>query len=231
VELAPDGRIHRFQEKPRPEEAVSTTANTGIYIFEPEVLDLVPGDRPFDIGGDLFPLLAAQEKPFYGIALPFNWLDIGTTPDYWRATQAVLRGEVDIGGMPGRALGPGVWGGINVDADWDHVQGPVYVGAGSRIERGARVVGPTVIGRNCVIEKGALVESSIIGNYTRVSGLAHLRDRIVSGRFCVDREGRNVELASTGYAFVIDDVRERRRWTDEQRAVMEFLQMELPPGD
>src|SRR5437764_3774915 len=35
VETAPDGRILRFQEKPAPEHTVSTTANTGIYIFEP----------------------------------------------------------------------------------------------------------------------------------------------------------------------------------------------------
>src|SRR5207244_9142835 len=35
VETAPDGRILRFQEKPKPVDAISTCANTGIYIFEP----------------------------------------------------------------------------------------------------------------------------------------------------------------------------------------------------
>jgi len=35
VQTAPDGRILQFQEKPAPEQAVSTTINTGIYIFEP----------------------------------------------------------------------------------------------------------------------------------------------------------------------------------------------------
>jgi mannose-1-phosphate guanylyltransferase len=231
VELDPEGRILRFQEKPRPEDAVSTTANTGIYLFEPAVLDHIPADRAFDIGGDLFPLLARLNLPFYGIALPFNWLDIGTTPDYWRATQAVLRGEVAIGEMPGRPVAPGVWAGLNVDLDPAAIEGPVYVGPGTRIERGAKVWGPTVIGRNCLIERGARVRASIIGNYTRVSGLADLRERIVSGRFCVDREGRNVELARSGYAFVVDDVRERRAWTEDQRELMEFLKAELPADD
>ena len=231
VQMDETGRILRFQEKPKPEQALSTTANTGIYLFEPEVLDLVPGGRPFDIGGDLFPLLAREGKPFYGLALPFNWLDIGTTPDYWTATQAVLGGRVDIGGMPGREVAPQVWAGINVDVDLGQVQGPVYIGSGTRIEKGARVLGPTVVGRNCVIEAGARVQASIIGNYTRVSSLADLRERIVSGRFCVDREGRNVELAQTGYAFVVDDVRERRSWTEDQRTLMEFLSTELPPGE
>jgi mannose-1-phosphate guanylyltransferase len=36
------GQIQSFQEKPKPAEARSTLASTGIYIFEPEVLDLVP---------------------------------------------------------------------------------------------------------------------------------------------------------------------------------------------
>ena len=42
VELAADQRILRFQEKPKPEEAVSNLINTGIYIFEPEVFDYIP---------------------------------------------------------------------------------------------------------------------------------------------------------------------------------------------
>ena len=37
-----DGRIQSFQEKPHPRDAKSTLASTGIYIFEPEVLNLVP---------------------------------------------------------------------------------------------------------------------------------------------------------------------------------------------
>jgi mannose-1-phosphate guanylyltransferase len=231
VQLDAAGRILRFQEKPRPEDAVSTTANTGIYLFEPEVLEHIPAGRPFDIGGDLFPLLARLGLPFYGLTLPFHWLDIGTTPDYWRATQAVLRGDVSLGHMPGRPLARGLWAGLNVDLDPRAIEGPVYVGAGTRIEPGARIWGPTVIGRNCLIEAGARVRASIIGAYTRVSGLADLRERIVSGRFCVDSEGRNVELARSGYAFVVDDVRERRDWNDDQRALMDFLREELPADD
>ena len=49
-----DGRVVSFQEKPRPEEARSNLASTGIYIFEPAVLDLVPSGRVFDIGAELF---------------------------------------------------------------------------------------------------------------------------------------------------------------------------------
>jgi mannose-1-phosphate guanylyltransferase len=224
VETAPDGRIVRFQEKPSPDEAVSTCANTGIYIFEPEVLDHVPKDGPFDIGGELFPLLAEKQLPFYGFVVPFSWIDIGRTPDYWLATQMILRGEFQID-MPGRELAPKVWGGINLDldVDLDRVQGPVYIGSSTRIARGATVIGPTVIGRNCVIESGARVEASIIHDYTRVADVADVSEKIVSGHFCVDRHGNNVDLVRSGYTFVIDDVRERRTWTDEQQVLIDFL--------
>ena len=51
------GRILRFQEKPRPEEAVSTTVNTGIYMFDPAVFEFIPSGVEYDIGGQLLPAL------------------------------------------------------------------------------------------------------------------------------------------------------------------------------
>jgi len=224
VATAPDGRILRFQEKPSPEQAVSTCANTGIYIFEPEVLDHVPPGQVWDIGKDLFPRLAELRLPFYGVVLPFSWIDIGCTSDYWQATQMILRGEFRID-MPGHELMPNIWGGINLEMDFEHtaLQGPLYVGGGTRIEPGAVITGPTVIGRNCIVESGARVDACIIGDYTRVSSFAELREQIVSGRFCVDRRGEQVDLARAGYTFVIDDARERRAWTIEQQILIDFL--------
>jgi mannose-1-phosphate guanylyltransferase len=220
-----EGRIVQFQEKPRSEDAVSTTANTGIYIFEPEVLDHVPEGQPFDIGGQLFPLLAAKGLPFYGITMPLTWIDIGQTSDYWRAVQAVLRGDLKFFRMPGRELSPGIWGGINLSLDsaLSVLKPPLYIGSSTSIAPGVTIIGPTVIGRNCAIESGARIEACVIGDYTRISGFANVSEKIVSGRFCVDRHGQNVDLAHTGYAFVVDDVRERREWTEDQKILMEFL--------
>jgi mannose-1-phosphate guanylyltransferase len=226
------GRIVQFQEKPDPKDAVSTTANTGIYIFEPEVLDHIPSGQTFDIGGQLFPLLAAKQLPFYGITLPFSWIDIGQTPDYWEATQLILRGELKFFEMPGREIAPGVWAGINlaVDLEKTTITPPVYIGSSTKIEAGATIIGPTCIGRNCLVESGARIDRCIVGEYTRITGFADMTEKIISGRFCVDREGRNVDLAHTGYAFVVDDVRERREWTEDQEILMDFLKAEVSPS-
>ena len=224
VNTAPDGRILQFQEKPSSERAVSTLANTGIYVFEPAVLDLIPTDEPFDIGSQLFPLLAERRLPFFGFAIPFSWIDIGSTPDYWQATQMIMRGEFKIE-MPGREVWPNVWGGINLDVEFNsvNIKGPVYIGSSTRIEPGATIRGPAVIGRNCLIESGARIDACIVGDYTRVSSFADLHEKIVSGRFCVDRYGTQVDLAGGGYTFVIDDTRERRAWTEDQQTLMDFL--------
>jgi len=74
VDTDGDGRVKAFQEKPAPEEALSTLASTGIYIFEPQVLDLIPPEREFDIGSELFPMLVDKDLPFYAQKRFFNFM-------------------------------------------------------------------------------------------------------------------------------------------------------------
>ncbi|MBD0269773.1 MAG: NDP-sugar synthase, partial [Cyanobacteria bacterium Co-bin8] len=124
------GRVKSFQEKPAVEEALSTDINTGIYIFEPEIFKYIPAGTSFDIGGDLLPCLVADNAPFYGIRMDFEWVDIGKVPDYWQAIQDVLTGKVTLVDIPGEEIRPGVYAGLNVKANWDKVkiEGPVYIG-------------------------------------------------------------------------------------------------------
>ena len=48
VITAQDGKITRFLEKPSWGEVFSDTINTGIYILEPDVLDLIPYREEYD---------------------------------------------------------------------------------------------------------------------------------------------------------------------------------------
>src|SRR5581483_7958277 len=52
-----EGRISRFLEKPSWGEVFSDAVNTGIYILEPEVFDLIPQGREFDFSKNLYPLM------------------------------------------------------------------------------------------------------------------------------------------------------------------------------
>jgi mannose-1-phosphate guanylyltransferase len=188
------GQIEMFQEKPKPEEAKSNMASTGIYIFEPAVLDMVPSNTVYDIGSQLFPQLVAQKAPFFAQKRFFNWIDIGRVSDYWSVLQRVLRGEVADMNMPGRQAKPGVWVGLNTSIPWDQVtiEGPVHIGSSVRIEPGATIIGPAWIGHGSHIKAGATVVRSILFEYTRVPERMHFNEVIISPDYCVNRVGETL---------------------------------------
>ena len=189
-----DGQIQSFQEKPKPEDAKSTLASTGIYIFEPEVLQKIPSGKVYDIGSELFPQLVAEKLPFFAQNRFFNWIDIGRVSDYWTVLQRVLRGEVAEMNMPGRQVKPGVWVGLNTSIPWDQVNitGPVYIGSSVRVEPGATITGPAWIGHGSVVRSGARVTRSILFEYTRIAADMHFNEMIVSPQYCVDRYGETL---------------------------------------
>lgn len=205
-----DDRIKAFQEKPKVEEALSTNINTGIYIFEPEVLKYVPSGREYDIGGDLFPQLVEMGAPFYGLTMDFQWVDIGRVPDYWRAIRSVLLGQVKNVAVPGKEVAPNVYAGLNVAVNWDKVdiQGPVYIGAMTRIEDGAKIIGPAMIGPNCCICGNATVDNSVIFEYSRLGPGVRLVDKLVFGRYCVDKTGNTIDVQAAALDWLITDARQ-----------------------
>ncbi len=226
----PDGRIQQFQEKPSVEEALSTDINTGIYIFEPEIFDYIPAGQEFDIGSDLFPKLVEMGAPFYGISMDFQWVDIGKVPDYWRAIRGVLAGEVKNVAIPGHQVAPGVYAGLNVAVNWDKVdvKGPVYVGGMTQIEDGATIIGPTAIGPNCHICSGATVENSVIFEYSRLGPGVRLVDKLVFGRYCVDKTGATIDVQAAALDWLITDTRQVMPavQTEEGQAIAELLRSE-----
>ena len=221
------GRIKAFQEKPRVEEALSTNINTGIYIFEPEVFDYIPSNQEYDIGSQLFPKLVEMNAPFYGIPMDFQWVDIGKVPDYWRAIRSVLLGEVKNVDIPGQEVAPGIYTGLNVAVNWDKVDisGPVYIGAMTRIEDGASIVGPTMIGPNCWICSGSRVENSVIFEYSRLGPGVRLVDKLVFGRYCVDKTGATIDVQAAALDWLITDSRQvlPSQPAAERQAIAELL--------
>jgi mannose-1-phosphate guanylyltransferase len=205
-----DGKVKAFQEKPTVEEALSTNINTGIYIFEPEVLNYIPSGQEYDIGGDLFPKLVEMGAPFYAIPMDFQWVDIGKVPDYWQAIRSVLMGEVKNVPIPGTEVAPGIFTGINVAVNWDKVDitGPVYIGGMTKIEDGAKITGPAMIGRNCHICSGAHINNSVVFEYSRIASDVDLTDKLVFGRYCVDKNGATIDMKAASLDWLITDTRQ-----------------------
>ena len=226
-----DGRVRSFQEKPAVADAASDMINTGIYIFEPDVFDFIPSGEAFDIGADLFPRLVEAGAPFYALPMEFEWVDIGKVPDYWQAIRSVLQGEVRQVQIPGREVRPGIFTGLNVAADWDRitVEGPIYVGGMTRIEDGATIIGPAMIGPSCHICAGATIDNSIIFDYSRIGPGVRLVEKLVYGRYCVDRNGDHFDLQEASLDWLITDARRQDvvAPSPQQKAMAELLGTDL----
>jgi len=223
----PDGRVLSFQEKPAVEDAASDMINTGIYIFEPEVFNFIPSGEPFDIGSELFPKLVEAGAPFFALPMEFEWVDIGKVPDYWQAIRSVLQGDVRQVQVPGVEVRPGIFTGLNVSANWDkiNVEGPIYVGGMTKIEDGATIIGPAMIGPSCYICEGATIDNSIIFDYSRIGPGVRLVEKLVYGRYCVDRNGDHFDLQEASLDWLITDVRRQDVLapSPQQKALAELL--------
>jgi mannose-1-phosphate guanylyltransferase len=106
--------------------------------------------------------------------------------------QRVLAGEVAQMDMPGTQVRPGVWVGLNTRIDWDTVKisGPVYIGSSCDIEPGVTIEGPCWIGHGSRLRQGSIVKRSVLFEYTRVSEDTVLEDVVASPQYCVDRHGK-----------------------------------------
>jgi len=174
------GRIQGFQEKPDPTEALSNLANCGIYMFDREIFDFFPepGTSKLAAPGhpsgfadwalDVFPALMDSGAPFYAHEVDAYWNDVGTIGEFIQGSFDGLTGEVDLAiGQP--EIEPGLWVAEGTDLDGVEVSGPVLIGPGCRIARGAQLVGPLVMGADCTIGVGARIKEAVLLDRTQVN--------------------------------------------------------------
>ncbi len=177
VGLDDDGRIGRFKEKPRPEEAFSNLINAGIYVFDRGILDHVPAGVFHDLSRDLFPLLLGRGDRLQGYVLDGTWRDVGRPSDLLLANldMAAKRRTPPNGGTEGsQVAGPFHLGdGASLT---DSTADRAVVMAGSQVRSSS--VTRSVIMRGCAVE-GARIEDSIVGDGCTVLPGAVLCNRVI----------------------------------------------------
>jgi mannose-1-phosphate guanylyltransferase/phosphomannomutase len=193
-----DGRIERFLEKPSWGQVFSDTINTGVYVLEPEVLQHIPTDRPYDFSKELFPLLLEMGRPLYGMAMEGYWQDIGNLDQYRQANFDALSEHVQLN-IPGIRLRGNVWLGEGVELDdLDQVEGPALISNYCRVAPDAQV-GPysvlsasvtllerartvrSVIDASTHIGRGALIEGAIVGRSCDIRAHTRLHEGVALG--------------------------------------------------
>ena len=192
------GRIVQFQEKPSWGEVISDTVNTGIYVIEPQVLDLIPEGVPTDWSKDVFPQLLKSDRPLYGCVAEGSWTDVGDLSEYVRASEDVLYRRVQTEEL-GEQIRGDVWGGEGVEIAPDaQLYGPIYLGDEVKVKGGVIIHGPAVIRdstildnrvhidrsiiwRNCYIGEGAEIRGAIVGRQCTIKSKAILFEGVVLG--------------------------------------------------
>ena len=207
LELAGDGRVEAFLEKPAPEETASHLINAGILMLDPRVLRRIPPDSFFSFEKQLLPSMVREREALYGLFDGGYWMDTGQPHQYLEANRHVLEGRV--GWTPaGTEIGDGLWVGDDVRRGSVSVIRPALLGDRVCIEDGVRLFGRTVLGpdvtvgenaelEDCVIfaaaeiGRGASVVNSIVCAGARIGNGALLENAIVGAGAIV---GRSNEL-------------------------------------
>lgn len=203
--LDDDQRVQRFLEKPTWGQVFSDTVNTGIYVMEPEIFDLVPAGESVDWSGDIFPQLLKQGLPVYGYVADGYWEDVGTHESYFRAQADVLLGKVDVD-LDAFEISEGVWIAEGADVHPDAVlRGPVFIGDYAKVEAGAELREFTVIGRNVIVKGGAFLHRAVIHDNVFVGPQTNLRACVVGKNTDIMRSARLEEGAIVGDECVIGD--------------------------
>lgn len=191
VEMDSERNIASFQEKPRPDEAISNLANTGIYVLEPEALRYIPENTFFDFAKDVFPRLLAAGERLVGYEGDFYWSDIGNLEAYRAAQHDALSGKVRLN-IPGEQNAEGLWveRGARIHPTAD-IQGRAVLRKDCVIGRGVTLIGDVTVGSDCWVRSGATIEQSILLPGSFIGDDAYLEGCIVGHGYDV-RAGEQI---------------------------------------
>lgn len=171
---------------------------TGVYIFEPSVLDYIPNRESFDIYDHLMPALMDAGVRVHTFTTTSYVNTLRSFSHYQEAQRVILhnpeQGQAANGtpalrylALNGRKIADGIWvGHNNVIHPSARLAPPVYIGENCRIGAGAEIGPDVVIGTNVIIDDEASVQQSTILDHTYVGQLVNIADRLVNKSLIVD---------------------------------------------
>ncbi|MCZ0754617.1 sugar phosphate nucleotidyltransferase [Anoxybacillus sp. J5B_2022] len=178
---ANDGKVKQLIEKPKWNEVYSDFVNTGIYIFERDILQHINENETCDFSSDIFPMLLKNDAPLYAFLAKGYWLDIGTIQQYRKAHIDILNKHVHVS-INGKELFPHVWVGADVQIeDGAVIIGPAFIGDGACIRKNVKIEPYTVIGANVQIGEHTSVKRSVIWDRVYIGRYCELRGSLLAG--------------------------------------------------
>ena len=182
-------RIHPAQERR------STLRPAGLYLFESEVLEVIPPSSYFDLKEQLVAQLYQRGTPMWTWEMPRYSRTITCVGDFFSANLDVLNSRVLLPDQVNFQDAPNNSAQVQVSAS-AKVFSPTAIGSGSRIGDEVIILGPSVIGSNCEIESGAVINECVILDNARIGQQAHLHR-------CVVGDGAEVSGLTSVYEMAV----------------------------
>ena len=194
------GRITRFCEKPDWSEVVCDRINTGAYVLEPSVLELIPAGAFCDFSRHVFPAMLAKGLPLFAWDAQCYWCDIGDPAALIRANHDALHGRFSLVSMPESGILRHPSARIG---DRAHIEAPAYIGENVHIAAGASIGPGCIIGCGAQIAAGASVRRSVLAPECRIGENAQLRSCFIAEKARIQPDAQLYENAVAGANCVI----------------------------
>lgn len=197
-----EGRISKFLEKPGWGEVFSDTINTGIYVLEPTVLDLIDDHANRDWSKDIFPRMLEEQLPLFGCTLSGYWADVGNTEAYIEASHDICAGRILVKIDEQAVPGSQIYLGQEAQSRNSRLEGMVVVGENSQIHDGAHLKN-SIIGRNCSIEEGVELDGAVLWDNVHLKRGSKIHSAVLCHRVHLGQEVTVEEGAIIGDETVV----------------------------
>jgi len=187
VELENERRVKRIIEKPNREEAPTSLANAGIYVFSTEIFEKVKKTSASTRGEweitDAISLLAKEKTILAAKISKEDWLDIGRPWDLLEANrwalarmQHKIRGLVESGA---HLIGPVTVAETAQIHSGAYIEGPAFVDEESDIGPNCHIRPYTSIGKKVRVGNACEVKNSVVMDKTHIGHLAYVGDSVI----------------------------------------------------
>lgn len=178
-------------------EGDQSILNTGVYIFNHQVLDLIPNRTQFDIEHNLLPRLLGDGQKIHYHLIDGYWNSLRSIQCFQNAQQVLLstgskedgNGQMNLKfiSIPERQRDRGIWLGRNSRLHPTiRIHPPVLIGNNFRSGRNVELGPNVVVGANVVVDSSATIQESTILDQTYVGRYVHVENRIVNRNMVID---------------------------------------------
>ncbi|MBP0979546.1 MAG: hypothetical protein J6C55_02750, partial [Oscillospiraceae bacterium] len=202
VNIDQNNNITGFIEKPGYSQVNTNTANTGIYILNKKILDLIPDNQEYDFAKDVFPKMLKQNMKLMAYKSDFYWCDIGDLKSFLECQKDILNKKVNCNIKSKFNSDGNIFKSTKPNGIYK-INPPVYIGENVKIENGAIIEAGSVIEDNSIIGENTKIRGCNIQERVLINDRSSLIDSIICSGSTIKKDCHLFEGSVVGFGTVI----------------------------